>query len=171
VTRNPPLTKERILSITKNRVVGFAYTLTDDDGAVIDSADVQSPLVYLHGHSQLIAGMENALGGREVGDQFSIVLPPEEAYGVYDENLAGAVPVSAFQSVDAVEVGMQFQMEFPGGLKVVTVSAVDDQHVTVDGNHPLAGDTLHFDIEVVSIRAATQDEIEHRHAHGPGGHQ
>jgi FKBP-type peptidyl-prolyl cis-trans isomerase SlyD len=114
--------------------------------------------------------MENALTGREVGDNFSIVLPPEEAYGVYDENLAGAVPRTAFQGVDEVEVGMQFQMEFPGGLRVVTVRDVNDQHVTVDGNHPLAGETLHFDIEVVSIRSATKDEIEHRHAHGPGGH-
>lgn len=158
------------MPITKNSVVAFAYTLTDDDGAVIDSADTQNPLAYLHGHSQLIPGMENALAGREVGDSFSIVLPPEEAYGVYDENLAGAVPRSAFQGVDEVEVGMQFQMEFPGGLRVVTVSAVDDQHVMVDGNHPLAGDALHFDIEVVSIRPATKDEIEHRHAHGPDGH-
>jgi FKBP-type peptidyl-prolyl cis-trans isomerase SlyD len=156
--------------ITKNSVVAFAYTLTDDEGEVIDSADTQSPLAYLHGHSQLIPGMENALTGREVGDNFSIVLPPEEAYGVYDENLAGAVPRTAFQGVDEVEVGMQFQMEFPGGLRVVTVRDVNDQHVTVDGNHPLAGETLHFDIEVVSIRSATKDEIEHRHAHGPGGH-
>ena len=158
------------MPITKNSVVAFAYTLSDDDGEVMDSASVQEPLVYLHGHSQLIPGMENALSGREVGDHFSVVLPPQEAYGVYDENLAGAVPRSAFQGVDEVEVGMQFQMEFPGGLRVVTVSDVSDQHVTVDGNHPLAGETLHFDIKVVSIRPATQDEIEHRHAHGPGGH-
>ena len=158
------------MPITKNSVVAFAYTLTDDDDAVIDSADAQNPLAYLHGHSQLIPGMENALSGREVGDRFSIVLPPEEAYGVYDENLAGAVPRSAFEGADEVEVGMQFQMEFPGGLRAVTVSVIDDQHVTVDGNHPLAGETLHFDIEVVSIRPATRDEIEHRHAHGPGGH-
>ncbi|MFZ1756076.1 MAG: peptidylprolyl isomerase [Caldilineaceae bacterium] len=157
------------MPITKNSVVAFAYTLTDDDGAVIDSADTQNPLAYLHGHSQLIPGMEKALGGRDVGDQFSIDLLPEEAYGVYDENLTGAVPHSAFEGVDKVEVGMQFQMEFPGGLKVVTVTDVDPQHVTVDGNHPLAGETLHFDIEVVSIRPATKDEIEHRHAHGPGG--
>ena len=158
------------MPITKNSVVAFAYTLTDDGGEVIDSADTQNPLAYLHGHSQLIPGMENALAGREVGDSFSIVLPPEEAYGVYDENLAGAVPRSAFEGADEVEVGMQFQMEFPGGLRVVTVRDVNDQHVTVDGNHPLAGETLHFDIEVVSIRPATKDEIEHRHAHGPGGH-
>jgi len=163
------LKKGTFVPITKNSVVAFAYTLTDNDGEVIDSASVQEPLDYLHGHSQLIPGMENALGGRDVGDRFSIALPPEEAYGVYDENLAGAVPRSAFQSVDEIEVGMQFQMEFPGGLRVVTVSAVDDQHVTVDGNHPLAGETLHFDIEVVSIRAATQDEIEHGHAHEAGG--
>ncbi|MBI3960408.1 MAG: peptidylprolyl isomerase [Chloroflexi bacterium] len=157
------------MPITKNSVVAFAYTLTEDDGEVIDSAGVQEPLVYLHGYGQLIAGMENALGGREAGDRFSITLPPEEAYGVYDENLSGALPRSAFHGVDEVEVGMQFQMEFPGGLRAVTVSAVDARHVTVDGNHPLAGETLHFDIEVVSIRAASQDEIEHRHAHGPGG--
>ncbi|MCL4834441.1 MAG: peptidylprolyl isomerase [Caldilineaceae bacterium] len=157
------------MPITKNSVVAFAYTLTDDGGEVLDSADTQNPLAYLHGHGQLIAGMEKALAGREVGDQLSIVLPPEEAYGIYDENLAGAVPRSAFHGADAVEVGMQFQMEFPGGLKVVTVREVDGQHVTVDGNHPLAGETLHFDIEVVSIRPATKDEIEHRHAHGAGG--
>ena len=157
------------MSITKNSVVAFAYTLTDDDDAVIDSADVGEPLVYLHGYGQLIAGMENALGGREAGDRFSIALPPEDAYGVYDENLAGAVPRSAFEGADEVEVGIQFQMEFPGGLRVVTISALNDQHVTVDGNHPLAGETLHFDIEVVSIRPATKDEIEHRHAHGAGG--
>ncbi len=157
------------MPITKNSVVAFAYTLTDDDGEIIDSADTQEPLVYLHGYGQLIAGMENALAGREAGDRFSIVLPPEEAYGVYDENLAGAVPRSAFEGADEVAVGMQFQMEFPGGLRVVTVSAVDAQHVTVDGNHPLAGETLHFDIEVVSIRPASRDEIEHRHAHPAGG--
>lgn len=157
------------MPITKNSVVAFAYTLTDDGGEVIDSADTQNPLVYLHGHNQLITGMENALGGREAGDQFQISLAPEEAYGVYDENLAGAVPRSAFHGVDEVEVGMQFQMEFPGGLRVVTVTNVDSQFVTVDGNHPLAGETLNFDIEVVSIRPATRDEIEHGHAHGPGG--
>lgn len=157
------------MPITENSVVAFAYTLTDDSDEVIDSADTQNPLAYLHGHSQLIPGMENALTGRDIGDSFSIVLPPEEAYGIYDENLAGAMPRSAFEGVDEVQVGMQFQMEFPGGLRVVTVSAVNDEHVTVDGNHPLAGETLHFDIEVVSIRPATKDEIEHRHAHGPGG--
>ncbi len=158
------------MPITKNSVVAFAYTLTDDDGEMMDSAGVQEPLVYLHGYGQLIAGMENALAGREAGDRFSISLPPEEAYGVYDENMAGAVARSAFHGVDDVEVGMQFQMEFPGGLRIVTVNAVDNQHVTVDGNHPLAGETLHFDIEVVSLRAASQDEIEHGHAHGPDGH-
>jgi len=158
------------LPITKNSVVAVAYTLSDDDGEVIDSASVQEPLVYLHGHSQLIPGMERALGGREAGDQFSTILPPEDAYGAYDETLAGAVPHSAFQDVDGVEIGMQFQMEFPGGLRVVTVVDVAPHHVTVDGNHPLAGETLHFDIEIVDVRPATQDEIEHGHAHGPGGH-
>lgn len=157
------------MPVNKNSVVSFAYTLTDDGGQVIDSATTQEPLVYLHGHSQLIAGMENALGGRDEGDQFSVSLPPEEAYGVYDQSLAGAVPIAAFEGVDQVAVGMQFQMEFPGGVRVVTVTDVDEGFVTVDGNHPLAGETLHFDIEVVSIRAATQDEIEHGHAHGPGG--
>lgn len=157
------------MPITKNSVVAFAYTLTGDDGEVIDSADTQNPLAYLHGYGQLISGMENALTGREVGDRFSIDLPPEDAYGVYDDELTGAVPRAAFEGVDEVEVGMQFQMEFPGGLKVVTVTDVNLRHVTVDGNHPLAGETLHFDIEVVAVRPATKDEIEHRHVHDSGG--
>ncbi len=157
------------MTITENSVVAFAYTLTDDDGAVIDSADTQAPLVYLHGRGQLIPGMEKGLDGRSTGDQFSIVLPPEEAYGIYDENLAGAVPLSAFEGVGEVAEGMQFQMELADGVRAVTVREVTGEHVILDGNHPLAGETLHFDIEVVSVRAATAEELEHGHAHGPGG--
>jgi len=159
-------------TIGKDKVVSIDYTLTNDAGDVIDSSKGREPLQYLHGHGRLIPGMEKGLEGRAVGDTFKLTLPPEEGYGKKDPNMVQAVPRSNFQGVPSIEKGMQFQARSPDGhgARVVTVVDVSADTVTVDANHPLAGETLHFDVSVKDVRDASPEEIAHGHAHGPGGH-
>jgi FKBP-type peptidyl-prolyl cis-trans isomerase SlyD len=159
-------------TIAKDKVVSIDYTLTNDAGDVLDSSKGREPLQYLHGHGGLIPGMEKGLEGRAVGDSFKLTLPPEEGYGKKDPNMVQAVSRSNFQGVPNIEKGMQFQARSPDGhgARVVTVIDVSDDTVTVDANHPLAGETLHFDVNVKEVRDASPEEIAHGHAHGPGGH-
>lgn len=158
------------MQIADNTAVAFHYTLTSDAGAVIDSSAGREPLVYLHGSGSIVPGLENAMEGRVAGDRFEVRVSPEEGYGLRHEGMVQAVPRSAFQGVDEIEVGMQFQARGPQGVMSVTVTQVSAEEVTVDGNHPLAGQNLNFAIEVVSVRAASEEEIAHGHIHGPGGH-
>ena len=115
-------------------------------------------------------GPVRALAGKEVGAKFNITIPPEEAYGVHDEALIQVIPKSVFQGIDSVEPGMQFQAKSDEGIQVVTVTKVDGDKITVDGNHALAGETLNFNVEVADIREATAEELQHGHVHGPHGH-
>jgi len=156
-------------TIAKDQVVSFHYTLTDEQGTVIDKSEDQ-PLVYLHGASNIIPGLENALLGKVVGDKLTVTVQPADGYGEYQPEMVQDVPRNLFQGVDNIEVGMQFQAQADDGMQVVTVKDVTDEVVIVDGNHPLAGQTLNFDVEIVEIRDASAEELQHGHAHGAGGH-
>jgi FKBP-type peptidyl-prolyl cis-trans isomerase SlyD len=158
------------MQIADNSVVSFHYTLTDDQGQVIDSSEGREPLTYMHGSGQIVPGLEKVMTGRAAGDQFKVDVTPEEGYGVHHPELAQELPREAFQGVEDIQPGMQFQGHGPQGVINVTVTKVDGDTVHIDGNHPLAGQTLHFDIEVTEVRAATAEEISHGHVHGPGGH-
>jgi len=158
------------MKIDKHSVVSFDYTLTDPQGKVIDSSKGQQPLTYLHGTGGIIPGLESELAGKSAGDSLTVVVPPEKAYGNKDAKMIQAVPRTAFQGVDKIEPGMQFQAQSPQGPRVVTVLSVTPDEVTVDANHPLAGVELKFDVTIVSVRAATEEELDHGHVHGPGGH-
>lgn len=159
------------MQIEANKVVSIDYTLKNDAGDVLDQSTSDNPLSYLHGHNNLIPGLENALAGKASGDDVTASIPPAEAYGEYDENLIQAVPRNLFQGVDQVEPGMQFQAQTGQGMQVVTVREVDDENVTIDANHALAGQTLHFAVTVKDVRDASEEELAHGHVHGPGGHE
>ena len=154
------------MQITKNKVASIHYTLRDNEGTVIDSSDGRDPLHYLHGAGNLIVGMEEGLEGRSKGEKLNLKISPEKGYGEKDENLVQQVPRSAFGGQDVKE-GMRFSTNQGG---VVTVTHVGLESITVDGNHPLAGVELNFDVEVMDVRNATNEEISHGHVHGPGGH-
>jgi FKBP-type peptidyl-prolyl cis-trans isomerase SlyD len=155
------------MQITKHKVAAIHYTLTDNDGNILDSSAGREPLSYIHGIGNLIPGMEEGLEGKTQGEKFNIKVSPEKGYGVKSNDLLQEVPKSAFGD-QKVEVGMQFQTNRGG---VVTVTKVGLETITVDANHPLAGVELNFDVEVLEIRNATEDELAHGHVHGPGGHQ
>lgn len=154
----------------ENTVVLIHYTLTSDGGETLDSSEGREPLGYLHGFGNIIPGLENALSGKQAGDKLKVTIAPEDAYGVREDALVQVVPRSAFGDAPDLEVGMQFQARTPEGIRVVTIVDIAGDEITLDGNHPLAGETLHFDVEVVEVRAATDEELAHGHAHGEGGH-
>ena len=159
------------MQIGKDKVVAIDYTLTDPQGQVLDTSRGRGPLSYLHGTGNIIRGLEQALEGRGTGDTLQVQIPPEQAYGEKDPAMVQAVPRAAFRGITDIKPGMQFQAQHRGGQQVVTVVGVSDEEVTVDANHPLAGMTLNFDVNIVSVRDATAEELQHGHAHGPGGHQ
>lgn len=158
------------MQIANNVVASIEYTLTDDQGTVIDSSVGGEPLAYLHGAGNIIPGLEEALEGKQSGDSFKVSIPPEAGYGEKNDALLQVVPRSMFRGVDQIEPGMQFHAQTDYGMQVITVTKVEDDNVTVDGNHPLAGQTLNFDVKVVEVRPATQEELDHGHVHGAGGH-
>ncbi len=158
------------MTIVENKAVSLAYTLTDDNGTVIDQSNDGS-FEYLHGANNIIPGLENALTGKAVGDKFDVTIQPEDGYGHRSEEMTQKVGREMFNPEDEIKPGMQFHAQSPDGqMVVVTVVEVDDESVTVDGNHPLAGVTLNFNVEVLNMRDATAEEIEHGHIHGPDGH-
>ena len=158
------------MNISNNCVASFHYTLTDSTGKVLDSSEGQEPLSYLHGAGNIIPGLENALVGKAVGDKLNVSVAAAEAYGERDDAMVQQLDSSMFSGIDQIEVGMEFHAETEHGLQVVTVTGVEGDQVTIDGNHPLAGVDLNFDVEVTDVREATEDEIAHGHAHGAGGH-
>lgn len=159
------------MKIEQNKVGMINYSLTDSEGNLIDSSNGQA-LAYLHGHSNLIPGLEKELEGKGTGDKFNANIPASKAYGEVEPNLIQeGVPKSMFQGVDNLEVGMRFEAQSEQGVHSVEITDIQDETVTVDGNHPLAGKDLNFDIEVMGVRDATEEELEHGHAHGDGGHQ
>jgi len=149
------------------RVVTIHYTLTNNQGEELDSSrgEGREPLSYLEGAQNIIGGLESALTEKSAGDQVKVSVDPAEGYGEINEELVQPVPRTAFEGVDTIEPGMQFQAQTPGGPQVVRVVEVSEETVTIDANHPLAGETLHFDVEVIEARDATEEEQEHGHAH------
>ncbi len=153
------------MQVSENKVVSFHYTLKDDAGEVLDSSEGRDPLTYLHGAGNIIPGLEKALEGKDAGDHVEVSVAPEEAYGNRNDALVQSVPRSAFEGVDEILPGMQFQAQTPNGMQILTVMKVEDDVVVVDGNHPLAGKTLHFSVDITDIREATEEELAHGHAH------
>ncbi len=158
------------MQVSARKVVYIHYTLTNEEGEVLDSSEGHEPLAYIHGQGNIIAGLENALLGKSAGDRLNVSIPPEEAYGLRDEGLIQSVPKEAFHGVDEILPGMQFHTESPEGVQLVTVLEVLDDEVILDGNHPMSGQVLNFDVEVTEVRDATPEELAHGHVHGPGGH-
>jgi FKBP-type peptidyl-prolyl cis-trans isomerase SlyD len=158
------------MTISENSVVSMHYKLTDPSGNVIDSSEGQEPLSYLHGFGNIIPGLEDALLGKNVGDKFTVSVKAEDGYGTRNEEMVQELPSSSFSGIDKIEVGMEFHAETEHGLQVVTVTKVEGDQVTIDANHPLADVDLTFDIEITDIRQATEEELEHGHAHGADGH-
>jgi FKBP-type peptidyl-prolyl cis-trans isomerase SlyD len=157
------------MKVAANTVVSIHYTLTNNEGAILDSSSGREPLVYLQGHGQLIPGMEEGLDGKTAGEKLNLKISPEKGYGTHDANLVQQVPVSAFGGQD-IKPGMQFEAGTDEQRFIVTVKEVNSEVVTVDGNHPLAGVELNFAVELLEVREATADELAHGHVHGPGGH-
>ena len=161
------------MQIQENTVVAFHYTLTNEAGQTIDSSrQREEPLNYLHGHGNIIPGLEKALVGKQAGDKLEVTVTPEEGYGERHEGLIQQVPTSAFEGAGGeLKPGMQFQAQTEAGQRIFTITEVEGDQVTVDGNHPLAGETLNFDVEVTEVREASDEEKEHGHVHGPEGHE
>jgi FKBP-type peptidyl-prolyl cis-trans isomerase SlyD len=156
--------------IAQDKVVLIHYTLTDDAGKVLDSSASGEPLAYLHGQGNIIRGLEQALAGKQAGDKLNVRVEPAEGYGERDDKLVQQVPRRQFGGAK-VQPGMQFHAQTAGGHpRVVTVTRIQGDMVTVDANHPLAGEVLNFDVEVTDVRDATAEELAHGHVHGPGGH-
>jgi len=158
------------MSIAQDQVVSIHYTLRDDAGEVVDRSADGAPLAYLHGHGQLIPGLERELTGKKPGERLQVKVPPAEAYGEYDHALVQKVPRRALKGVGDPRVGMRLQAQTPQGPRAVTVTQVSGDLVTLDGNHPLAGKSLNFEVEVAAVRPATEEELAHGHVHGAGGH-
>lgn len=156
------------MKIAKDHAVFIRYTLTGKDGEIIDRSEEGQPLGYLHGHGQIIPGLEGELEGRQQGDEFQVTLEAEDGYGHRDEALVSKVSSSLFEGVDEVEVGMQFRADSDEGQQLVTVTEVADDEVTIDANHPLAGEQLTFDVAIQEVRPATDEELRHGHVHGEG---
>lgn len=158
------------MQIANDCVVSIHYELTNDAGEVLDSSAGGEPLTYLQGANNIIPGLENQLAGRRSGDRLDVTVQPEEGYGTHQAQLVQEVPREAFPDPDSIEIGMRFTAQSDQGNVSVVVTGVNDSHITVDGNHPLAGQVLHFAVSVTDVRAASPEELDHGHVHGPDGH-
>ena len=158
------------MQIQPNSVVTLHYTLTNNEGEIIDASDDGS-FLYMHGAMNIIPGLENALTGKSAGDEVSVKVSPEEGYGVKEAERIQEVPKEMFEGADQIEVGTQFHAQSPDGAAVVvTVVEVKEDVVVIDGNHALAGVELNFEVKIVDVREASEEEIAHGHVHGPHGH-
>lgn len=158
------------MKIAKDSVVSIAYQVRTKDGVLVDEATSVTPLEYLQGAGNLIKGLEDALTGRQAGDKFDVEVSSNNAYGDYNDNLVQQVPRDVFVGVDELEVGMRFLADTEHGPVPVEITAIDGDKVTVDGNHMLAGQDLKFNVEVINVREATDEELTHGHVHGAHGH-
>lgn len=159
------------MQIETHKVVTLNYTLTDNDGNVIDQSSDGS-FAYLHGANNIIPGLESALSGKQAGDTLDVAVEPPDAYGERDDAKQQSVPRDMFPQDTDIEPGMQFHAQGPNGeTLVVSVASVEDETITVDANHPLAGVSLNFAVEVIEVREASEEEISHGHVHGAGGHE
>lgn len=158
------------MQIANNTAVTIHYTLTNDAGEEIDSTAGGEPLVYLHGCGNIISGLEEALNSKSAGDKLNVRIEAADAYGEFSENLIQVVSREMFDGIDNLEVGMQFHAAVNSRSDIITVVKIEGDDVTIDGNHPMAGQVLNFDVEVVGVRMATKEEISHGHIHGAGCH-
>ena len=157
--------------IKNGKVVDLSYSLKNSKGEVLDQADAKDPFTYLHGAQQIVPGLENALEGMKIGDKKQVTVPPSQGYGEKNPQLKLAVNRSQFPAGMEVQPGMQFEADTGDGHGMMfTVESIQGDKVNIDGNHPLAGETLHFNVEVLNVRDATAEELNHGHAHGPEGH-
>ncbi|MBO2587620.1 peptidylprolyl isomerase [Shewanella algae] len=157
------------MQITQHSAVTIHYRLTDAKGQLIESSFEADPMVYLHGMENLIPGLEKALEGKGKGDTLEVTIEAEEAYGPYHDGLRQEVPLEAFGDIQDIVPGMRFIAETEMGQRPVQVTEVLDNSVIVDGNHPLAGQSLTFNVEVMDVREATAEEVAHGHIHAHGG--
>lgn len=157
------------MKVSDKAVVSIHYTLKNDEGNTLDSSAGQAPLDYIHGLGNIIPGLERELADKSVGDKLQVTVEAQDAYGEVNPELIQQLPRSMFEGVDNIEVGMAFHAQTGAGQQVVEVIEVDGDTVTINGNHALAGQRLHFDVEVVGIRAATEEELSHGHVHAAGG--
>ncbi|PHM48761.1 peptidylprolyl isomerase [Xenorhabdus miraniensis] len=157
------------MKVAKDLVVSLAYQVRTEDGVLVDESPVSAPLDYLHGHGSLISGLEKALEGREAGERFDVSVEADDAYGQYDDNLVQRAPKEVFVGVEDVQVGMRFLADTDQGPIPVEITAVEGDEVVVDANHMLAGQNLKFNVEIVAVREATEEELAHGHVHGQGG--
>lgn len=148
------------MKIRKDAVVTIHYTLKDESGKILDSSRDRDPLDFLQGSGQIIPGMEMALEGRSSGEDFSVVVEPEEGYGVRDESLVYKVPPRHFEGVEEIEVGMRFQVDTGDGLMLMNVAGIEEDGIVLDGNHPLADEPLFFDVSILDVREGTEAEIK-----------
>ena len=164
------------MKIADKTVVQMHYTLTSDEGKVIDSSEGREPLQYIQGAHMIVVGLEKAMVGHEVGDKFDVKVIPSEGYGEYNEEMTQEVPLDVFQGVDKVVEGMMFYAQTPAGPMPIRVKSVSEKMAVIDANHELAGQNLNFAIEVVSVREATEDELNPSHhcccgGKGEGDHE
>ena len=159
----------RAVNVTAQKVVSIEYTLTSDQGEVIDSSVGRDPLVYLHGANNIVPGLEKALENKSAGESIDVAVPPEEGYGLRDARLVRNTPMRKLPDGKA-QVGQRLRVQTEHGPRILTVTAIKGDYATLDANHPLAGKTLHFKVKVVDVRDATAQELEHGHVHGPDGH-
>jgi len=160
------------MTIAQHKVVTIHYKVSDSESdELIDSSENGEPMTYLHGARNIIPGLEQALEGKSQGDELEVTIPPAEAYGERSDERIQQVPLQAFQGMDKVEPGMAVTAQTGQGQIDLVVTAVEDEVVTVDANHPLAGKSLKFNVTVEEVRDASEEEIEHGHVHGAGGHQ
>ena len=161
------------MTISEKKVVLIHYTLKDNSGEVLDSSEGNDPMAYIQGIGNLIPGLEEALEGKSAGDKVKVTVAPNRGYGERNEDLVHIVPLSGFiagDDQDQLVEGMQVHVETNDGIRIAYVEKIEGDEVTLDLNHGLAGETLHFDVDIIDIRDATKEELEHGHAHGPGGH-
>ncbi len=151
--------------IADQKVVSIHYKLTSEDGELLQESTAGEPLSYLHGSGNIIPGLESALSGKATGDKLNVSVEPEQGYGARNDALVQELPRNVFQGIEDIQEGMQFQARSEQGTQVITVTKVEGERITVDGNHPLAGQKLNFEVEVDSIRDATAEEIAHGHVH------
>ena len=158
------------MNIESGMVVSFHYTLRGEDGVELESSRGGEASAYLHGHNNVIPGLEAAMAGRTAGDVFTTELAPADAYGLRDPGRTQRVPMKHLAFKGKLRAGSVVQLSTSEGMRAVTVIKAGRHSADIDTNHPLAGQALTFDIEIVDVRPATAEELEHKHAHGPGGH-
>ena len=160
------------MQIANDRAVLIHYKVSNSGGEVVDSSEGEEPLAYIQGQGDIVPGLEQALLGKTAGDRVKITVSPAQGYGEWDEDKVQTVPRAAFEDGGEIEPGMRFQAQGDDGEDViVTVTRVSNDEITIDANHPLAGQTLDFDVEIVSVRECTEEELAHGHIHAPGdGH-